>query len=40
MPSTIIPEMAMDIKLSLPAGWTTGLGRQGNLATDKMKLMT
>lgn len=40
MPSTIIPEMAIDVKESVPAGWTTGLGRQGNLATDQMKLVT
>jgi len=40
MPSTIIPDMAIDIKESVPAGWTTGLGRQGNLATDQMKLVT
>ena len=38
---SIIPEMAMDIKERVPARWvTTGLARQGNLATDQMKLVT
>ena len=38
---SIIPEMAMDIKESVPARWvTTGLARQGNLATYQMKLVT